>query len=68
LFGKTAFKQATYTGLLGNSFLFFWGTRKSNMLWRITTYYEPIFLKPLTWVVGKSGLIYLLTKWNKQRL
>jgi len=24
LFDKTAFKQATYTGLLDNSFLFFW--------------------------------------------
>jgi len=39
LFDKTAFKQATYTGLLGNSFLFFWGTRKSNMLCRITAFY-----------------------------
>jgi len=44
LFDKTAFKQATYTGFIGNSFLFFWGTRKSNMLWLITTFYEPIFL------------------------
>jgi len=28
LFDKTAFKQATYTGLLDNSLLLFWGTKK----------------------------------------
>jgi len=44
LFDKTAFKQATYTGLLDNSLLLFWGRKKSNMLWCSTTLYKPIFL------------------------
>jgi len=56
LFDKTAFKQATYTGLTDNSLLLFWGTIKSNVLWRSTTYSKPIFLYPISWVVGKSGL------------
>ncbi|REG84115.1 hypothetical protein C8N41_10716 [Winogradskyella sediminis] len=34
------------------------------MLWRSTNFLKPIFLYPISWVVGKSGLVNMINKIN----